>query len=301
MSWDHTYAVTVDPGGGDEIDQDEALEMKEQSDILPVLGQSDMVLDPFNSMIKQFDMVVQSDIEMDHSDVITDPPGKGIDKSDKGIDKSDKGIDKSDKGIDQSYKGIDQSYKGIDQSDMGIAQSDMGIVQSDNMIVLSDKMTVYTNNVIDDTGMEEVMKSDIVTEQLEEWMQSGVPMEQLHEVQTHYYEGQKQEDMNKDKNSYYAVKEESDVKEEADEKTKEWDGKSVKLEIGLTFQARSEARKFVKMYGDSVFCKMSAKDGGDSGSCKSRKIMWTCTYGYEKPSVATKGRRPHHHSKKKQM
>ena len=100
------------------------------------------------------------------------------------------------------------------------------------------------------------MKSNIVTEQLEEWMQSGVPMEQL------------DEDMNKDQNSFCST-----VKEEADEKNKEWDGNSVKLELGMTFQARSAARKFVKMYGDSVFCKMSAKDGGDSGSCKSRKII----------------------------
>ena len=45
------------------------------------------------------------------------------------------------------------------------------------------------------------MKSNIVTEQLEEWMQSGVPMEQL------------DEDMNKDQNSFCST-----VKEEADEK-----------------------------------------------------------------------------------
>ena len=170
---------------------------------------------------------------------------------------------------------------------MGIDQYDMGIVLSDKMIV--------DDIVMDESGMK-VMKSDIVREQLEEWMQVGEPMEQLEEVQTHYHEGQKQENDNGDQNSCYAVREEADEKNK-----KEWDGKSVKLEIGLTFQARSEARKFVKMYGDSVFCKMSAKDGGDSGGCKSRKIVWTCTYGYEKPSVATKGRRPHHHSKKKQM
>ena len=33
---------------------------------------------------------------------------------------------------------------------------------------------------------------------------------------------------------------------------KEWDGRSVKLEVGLTFLSRSEAKKFVKMYENSL-------------------------------------------------
>ena len=78
---------------------------------------------------------------------------------------------------------------------------------------------------------------------------------------------------------------------------KVWDGRSVVLEEGLVFNTRSTAKQFVKMYGKSVMCKMSITDGGASEGCKSKKIVWSCTYGHEKPSAATDCR-PIQHTKK---
>ena len=79
---------------------------------------------------------------------------------------------------------------------------------------------------------------------------------------------------------------------------KEWDGRSIVLEEGLLFKTRSAAKQFVKKYGKSVMCKMSITDGGASEGCKSKKIVWSCTYGHEKPSAATDCR-PIQHTKKK--
>ena len=79
---------------------------------------------------------------------------------------------------------------------------------------------------------------------------------------------------------------------------KVWDGKSVELEEGLVFLTRSAAKQFVKEYGKSVMCKMSITDGGASVGCKGKKIVWSCTYGHEKPTAATE-RRPIQHTKKK--
>ena len=81
------------------------------------------------------------------------------------------------------------------------------------------------------------------------------------------------------------------------ENEKMWDGQSTELEVGLTFKTRGEAKEFVRMYAAVALCKFVIVDGGAGDSCKGKKLVWGCTYGKERRSVATT-KRPVQHTKK---
>ena len=51
-----------------------------------------------------------------------------------------------------------------------------------------------------------------------------------------------------------------------------WDGRSDKLQVGLTFQSRSLVKKFLSGYGDQSLCNMVVAEGGVQDGCKSRKV-----------------------------
>ena len=77
-----------------------------------------------------------------------------------------------------------------------------------------------------------------------------------------------------------------------------WDGISSTPKIDLKFKSRAEVRKFVNLYSSGCKCKMVIISGGGQETCRTRKIVFGCTYGYQRKSVATQAR-PGAHSKKK--
>ena len=83
-----------------------------------------------------------------------------------------------------------------------------------------------------------------------------------------------------------------------EQSNKTWDVSSTELISNLTFKSRRQVRDFIKLYEAKVMCKMVVESGGAGDNCTSRKIVYGCTYGYERTSTAT-DKRPGAHSKKK--
>jgi hypothetical protein len=77
-----------------------------------------------------------------------------------------------------------------------------------------------------------------------------------------------------------------------------WDGVSLELKEGLTFISRTQVKEFIALYEAKDACKMIVVSGGASEGCTSKKIVFGCCYGYQRPSIAT-DKRPGAHSKKK--
>ena len=69
------------------------------------------------------------------------------------------------------------------------------------------------------------------------------------------------------------VKEVSEDMEEKEEKLdKGWNGVSSELEVGMTFESRSEVKKFMTQYGRSKCSSMVITGGGASDGCKSKQV-----------------------------
>ena len=76
-----------------------------------------------------------------------------------------------------------------------------------------------------------------------------------------------------------------------------WDGKDVTPCENLHFKSKNEVREFMKAYSHDVKCKFVITKGGLREGTSSRNVTFSCTYGCQRPSIATK-KRPHVHTKK---
>ena len=76
-----------------------------------------------------------------------------------------------------------------------------------------------------------------------------------------------------------------------------WDGKDVTPCENLHFKSKNEVREFMKAYSHDVKCKFVITKGGLKEGTSSKNVTFSCTYGRQRPSIATK-KRPHVHTKK---
>ena len=63
-----------------------------------------------------------------------------------------------------------------------------------------------------------------------------------------------------------------DVLEKEEEHEKGWDGVSSELEVGMTFELRSQVKKFMSQYGERTHSSMVVTVGGASDGCKSKQV-----------------------------
>ena len=77
----------------------------------------------------------------------------------------------------------------------------------------------------------------------------------------------------------------------------EGEDQSTELKVGQLFKTRGDVRKFIHLYEKTHRCKLVVDSGGASDGSISKKIVYRCAYGRERPSVAT-NLRPGQHTKK---
>ena len=77
----------------------------------------------------------------------------------------------------------------------------------------------------------------------------------------------------------------------------EGEDQSTELKVGQLFKTRGDVREFIHLYEKTHRCKLVVDSGGASDGSISKKIVYRCAYGRERPSVAT-NLRPGQHTKK---